>query len=121
MPTHQPSLTSLCNDGPVTVTAPPVDRAVLQLLADPVRLQLVSLLAVEQLCTCHLVEATGASQSNVSNHLRALRQAGLVATEPAGRFTYYRLVPEALEALGQALSGLAAQAQAAGAVKRPCA
>ena len=104
----------------MTTTAPTVDRALLQLLADPVRAQLVALLAKEQLCTCHLVEATGASQSNVSNHLRALRQAGLVASEPAGRFTWYRLLPEPLEALGEAMALLAEQARTAAAVKRPC-
>ena len=97
-----------------------LDRPLLRLLADPLRLHIVELLAVEQLCTCHLVEATGASQSNVSNHLRALRQAGLVEAEPAGRFTYYRLLPGPLAALGQALGGIAERAGASVAVKRPC-
>jgi len=104
----------------VTLTAPALDQPLLRLLADPLRAQIVALLAVEQLCTCHLVDATGASQSNVSNHLRALREAGLVQAEPAGRFTYYRLLPEPLAALGQALDGLAGQARAAVAIKRPC-
>ncbi len=101
-------------------TAPLLDQALLRLLADPLRAQIVALLAAEQLCTCHLVDATGASQSNVSNHLRALREAGLVETEPAGRFTYYRLLPEPLAALGRALDGVAEQARAAVAIKRAC-
>lgn len=104
----------------VTMTAAMLDQPILRLLADPLRARIVALLAVEQLCTCHLVDATGASQSNISNHLRALRQAGLVETEPAGRFTYYRLLPEPLVALGQVLDGLAEQARAAVAIKRPC-
>ena len=103
----------------MTVTVTTLDQPVLRLLADPLRAQIVALLAVEQLCTCHVVDATGATQSNVSNHLRALRQAGLVEAEPAGRFTYYRLLPEPLAALGQALDGLAEQARAAVAIKRP--
>lgn len=90
-------------------------------LADPLRAQIVALLAVEQLCTCHLVEATEATQSNVSNHLRVLREAGLVESEPAGRFTYYRLRPEPLDALAEALAELAADARAATTRKRPCA
>ena len=53
----------------------------------------------EQLCTCHLVELTGARQTNISNHLRVLRAAGLVEARPAGRYTYYRVRPEALAAL----------------------
>ena len=97
-----------------------LDQPVLRLLADPMRAQIVALLAVEQLCTCHLVDATGATQSNISNHLRALREAGIVEAEPAGRFTYYRLLPEPLAALGQALDALAEQARAAGARKRQC-
>jgi ArsR family transcriptional regulator len=96
------------------------DSDLLRLLADPRRAQIVALLAVEQLCTCHLVELTGATQSNVSNHLRALREAGVVQTEAAGRYTYYRLVPQRLSELGRALDGLAGQARAGIARKRPC-
>ena len=106
----------------MTNTTVPIglDDPLLRLLADPLRAQIVALLAVEQLCTCHLVEATGAKQTNVSNHLRALREAGLVETEPCGRFTYYRLLPEPLAALSATLADLAAQAQQALTNKRPC-
>ena len=108
----------------MSTTAPdrltPVDHELLRLLADPLRAQIVDLLAAEQLCTCHLVEATGAGQSNVSNHLRALRSAGIIAAEPAGRFTYYRLLPEPLLALSGRLAALAALAAASTDVKRPC-
>ena len=97
-----------------------LDGELLRLLADQRRAQIVAHLAVEQLCTCHLVELTGASQSNVSNHLRALRQAGVVQAESAGRFTYYRLVPERLAELSSAIEGLAEQARAAVERKRPC-
>lgn len=100
--------------------APVLDVPLLRLLADPLRAQIVSLLAVEQLCTCHLVELTGAKQTNISNHLRALRDAGLVEQEPCGRFTYYRLDPGALESLGSALSGLADAGRAALDRRRPC-
>jgi ArsR family transcriptional regulator len=89
-------------------------------LADPLRRRIVELLASEQLCTCHLVELTGAQQTNVSNHLRLLREAGLVETDPAGRYTYYRLRPEALAAVGDTLMTLATQARAAEEVRRPC-
>lgn len=99
-----------------------VETDVLRLLADPLRARIVSLLAAEALCTCHLVEETGAKQTNISNHLRALREAGLVDTEPCGRFTYYRLRPEALDGLAVRLSGLAEAARRARAQerKRPC-
>jgi len=89
-------------------------------IADPLRRQIVELLAKEQLCTCHLVELTRARQTNVSNHLRVLREAGLVATEPAGRYTYYRLRPEALASLADTLTQLAVQAGDAEQIRRPC-
>jgi ArsR family transcriptional regulator len=99
-----------------------VESDVLRVLADPLRAQIVSLLAAEALCTCHLVEETGAKQTNISNHLRALREAGLVDTEPCGRFTYYRLRPEALDGLAAQLTGLAEAARQVDLHqrKRPC-
>ena len=93
---------------------------VLRVLADPLRRRLVELLAVEQLCTCHLVEETGAGQTTVSNALRLLREAGMVETEPCGRFTYYRLQPDVLAAAASELTALADGAQAAQHRKRPC-
>ncbi|HEX6246495.1 MAG TPA: metalloregulator ArsR/SmtB family transcription factor [Nocardioidaceae bacterium] len=92
---------------------------VLRLLGDPLRMEIVELLAREQMCTCHLVAETGARQSNISNHLRALREAGLVESEPAGRYTYYRLVPETLDALAARLGELADGARVTSEVRRP--
>jgi len=97
-----------------------VDASALRLLAEPLRARIVELLAVEQLCTCHLVELTGARQTNVSNHLRALREAGLVTSEPFGRFTYYRLEPDTVEALAAGLSAVATAARTARDRRRPC-
>ncbi len=97
-----------------------LDDAALRLLSDPLRARIVELLAVEQLCTCHLVEMTGARQTNISNHLRALREAGLVAAQPAGRYTYYRLEPAALTGLASQITALAAGAEAAAQRRRPC-
>jgi ArsR family transcriptional regulator, arsenate/arsenite/antimonite-responsive transcriptional repressor len=82
-------------------------------LADPMRARIVELLAAEQLCTCHLVELTGARQTNISNHLRVLREAGLVESRPAGRYTFYRLRPEALAALAGHYAALAERARGA--------
>ncbi len=97
-----------------------VDADALRLLGDPLRARIVELLAVEQLCTCHLVELTGARQTNISNHLRALREAGLVTSEPCGRFTYHRLESEVLDRLASALSAVAASARTAADRRRPC-
>jgi ArsR family transcriptional regulator, arsenate/arsenite/antimonite-responsive transcriptional repressor len=102
-----------------TVPTPPaLDDRMLRVFADPLRAQLVSLLAAEQLCTCHLADMTGALPSAVSNHLRQLKAADVVESEPSGRYTYYLLRPEVLEALGTQLIALAQTAVAAS--KRPC-
>jgi protein-tyrosine-phosphatase/DNA-binding transcriptional ArsR family regulator len=85
---------------------------VLRLLGDPLRARMVELLSTEALCTSHLVEMTGAKQTNVSNHLKLLRDAGLVMTEPCGRFTYNVLRPEPLRRLSEQLAALASAAEA---------
>jgi ArsR family transcriptional regulator len=97
-----------------------VEHDVIRLLADPLRARLVELLAGGPACTCHLVTDSGATQSNVSNHLRALRHAGVVVAEPHGRFTYYRLVPEVLEAAAQQLAELAGRARSNADARREC-
>jgi ArsR family transcriptional regulator, arsenate/arsenite/antimonite-responsive transcriptional repressor len=98
------------------------DTDLIRALADPLRLRIVTLLAHETLCTTHLAAETGARQTNLSNHLRVLREAGVVETEPCGRFTYYRLRPEVLDAIAGRLGELAAPARATGAAdrKRAC-
>ena len=97
-----------------------MDRGVLRALADPLRQRIVELLAGEQLCTCHLVEELAATQTNVSNHLRVLREAGIVVSEQAGRYTYHCLVPERLEQLSAGLGALASRSRLGGTDRRPC-
>ncbi|MEU9848190.1 metalloregulator ArsR/SmtB family transcription factor [Streptomyces sp. NPDC047985] len=97
-----------------------VDPDLIRVLGDPLRLQIVTLLARETLCTTHLVEETGAKQTNLSNHLKVLREAGVVETEPCGRFTYYKLRPEILAGLSEQFAELAASARTAAENKRAC-
>ncbi|MFC8244536.1 ArsR/SmtB family transcription factor [Streptomyces chartreusis] len=97
-----------------------VDTDLIRVLADPLRLQIVTLLAEETLCTTHLVEETGAKQTNLSNHLRVLREAGVVETEPCGRFTYYKLRPDVIAALAGQFADLAEAARSAADNKRSC-
>ncbi|MFG2310931.1 ArsR/SmtB family transcription factor [Streptomyces sp. NPDC048566] len=99
-----------------------VDTDLLRVLADPLRLRIVTLLANETLCSTHLIEETGARQTNVSNHLKVLREAGIVETEPCGRFTYYRLKADVIASLADGFADLAetARATAENNVKRSC-
>ena len=95
-----------------------LDPALLRLFADPLRAELVSRLAEAELCTCHLADDTGALPSAVSNHLRRLREAGVVETERRGRYTYYRLRPGVLDAVAAQFAGLAQAARSAS--QKPC-
>ena len=97
-----------------------VDTDLIRVLADPLRLQIVTLLARETLCTTHLVEETGARQTNLSNHLRVLREAGVVETEPCGRFTYYKLRPDVIARRAGQFADLAESARNAADNKRAC-
>ncbi|MFZ3491955.1 ArsR/SmtB family transcription factor [Streptomyces sp. 5.8] len=97
-----------------------VDNEWIRVLSDPLRLRIVTLLARETLCATHLVEETGAGQTNLSNHLRVLREAGVVESEPCGRFTYYRLKPDIIAHLAGQFAGLAESARTAADNKRAC-
>ncbi|MEU3146438.1 metalloregulator ArsR/SmtB family transcription factor [Streptomyces sp. NPDC006999] len=97
-----------------------VDTELIRVLGDPLRLRIVTLLARETLCTTHLVEETGAKQTNLSNHLRVLRKAGVVETEPCGRFTYYKLRPDVIAQLAGQFADLAESARTAAENKRAC-
>ena len=76
-------------------------------LSDPVRLQLLNLIAVaddHEICACDLVEPVGRSQPTVSHHLKVLRDAGLVSTTRRGTWVWYSIVPGRLDALRRALA-----------------
>jgi len=59
--------------------------------SDPSRLKILEALRAGELTVGAIVERTGLSQSNVSNHLSCLRDCGLVSTEQRGKFVAYRL------------------------------
>lgn len=64
---------------------------VLKLLAEPIRLRIVALLDREELSVGELSDALGIGQSRVSNHLRQLREAGLLSERHSGATTHLRL------------------------------
>jgi ArsR family transcriptional regulator len=104
-----PVLQPLCcgPDVPVLEPAAAADLARLfKALADPTRVALVNrLAAVDEACVCDLTAASGLSQPTMSHHLKLLRDAGLVESERRGTWAYYRLVPESIERLRDALAG----------------
>lgn len=75
-------------------------------LSDPTRLAIVNRLASRgDTCVCEF-DSLGLSQPTISHHLRVLREAGLIEVAYKRRtLVFYRLIPEAVEALAFALGG----------------
>jgi DNA-binding transcriptional ArsR family regulator len=85
------------------------DRLVRQLkaLAHPIRLGMMERLAHEpEICACELGDAFEVSQPTVSEHLRVLREAGLVRTRRQGTTICYAAAPEALADIAQVIAAL---------------
>ncbi|MBX6378662.1 MAG: arsenate reductase (thioredoxin) [Clostridia bacterium] len=75
-------------------------------LGDPTRLRILSLLRDGELCVCELTAALEAPQPAVSQHLRRLRQAGLVSERRAGQWVFYALAAASAPAVQAALEAL---------------
>jgi ArsR family transcriptional regulator len=68
-----------------------------QAVAEPTRMKIVRRLSGGERCVCELQDDLGAAQSRLSFHLKKLKDAGVVSDRKDGRWSYYALVPEALE------------------------
>lgn len=82
--------------------------AAFKALADPVRLQLLSLIAAAPdgtACSCDLEDPVGKSQPTVSHHLSILAEAGLITKEKVGRWVNCTVVPERVAQLRDVLGG----------------
>jgi ArsR family transcriptional regulator len=80
---------------------------VLKALADPVRLRIVSLVAsaIEgELCACDLPALLDRSQPTVSHHLSLLVNAGVLEREQRGKWAWYRLRPQRLDAIARLIT-----------------
>ncbi len=82
-------------------------EAVLKALADRHRLRIVNLLlraGGEPVCVCEVQPSLGLSQGTVSYHLKQLVEAGVVEREGRGTYSYFSLVPGALDAVRDVFS-----------------
>jgi ArsR family transcriptional regulator len=82
-------------------------EAVLKSLGDRHRLRIVNLLLRadgQPVCVCEIQPLLGLSQGTVSHHLKQLVGAGLIERETRGTYSYYRLVPGALNAIAEVFS-----------------
>jgi ArsR family transcriptional regulator len=64
---------------------------IFQVMGDPSRLRIISLLNQGEMCVCDIANAMGMSQSAISHQLRVLRMAKLVKYRKDGRIAYYSL------------------------------
>ena len=81
--------------------------AAFKLLADPIRLRILSLIANSargELCACDLPGLIERSQPTVSHHLSLLTEAGLVSREQRGKWAFFTVERDRVAVLRDALS-----------------
>jgi ArsR family transcriptional regulator len=64
---------------------------ILKLLGDKTRLTIVAILKHRECCVCEFLEVFEMSQPSISQHLRKLKDAGMVREERRGQWIYYSL------------------------------
>lgn len=77
-------------------------EGVLKAVADRRRLRIVNLLlraGGEPVCVCEIQPLLGLSQGTVSYHLKQLLESGVISRETRGTYSYFSLVPGALDAV----------------------
>src|SRR3954471_7009180 len=73
---------------------------VMRTLADPTRRAVFErIVGSSEITVVELTRGSGVTQGAISQHLKSLKRAGLVAERPEGRNVYYRAQPEGLEPL----------------------
>ena len=76
----------------------------LKAVSDPVRLQLVSIIASSpngEVCACDLTAPVGLSQPTVSHHLKVLTQAGILEREQRGTWAWFSVNGDRLSTIAQ--------------------
>jgi ArsR family transcriptional regulator, arsenate/arsenite/antimonite-responsive transcriptional repressor len=76
------------------------DKALVKIfkaLGDDTRIEIVRMLAGKERCVCAFLAAFPMTQPAISNHLRVLREAGVLLDSKEGRWIFYRLNPAALD------------------------
>jgi ArsR family transcriptional regulator, arsenate/arsenite/antimonite-responsive transcriptional repressor len=99
-----------CREPLTTGPIPPAEVAELaqafKAMGDPVRLQLLSMIASNaggEVCVCELTPAFDLTGPTISHHLRVLREAGLIDHQRRGTWVYYWVKPEKLATLSRLL------------------
>ena len=75
-------------------------NAVMRTLADPTRRAVFErVVKSDEITVGELTRGSGVTQGAISQHLKSLKQAGLVAERPEGRNVFYRAEPNGLAPL----------------------
>ena len=83
------------------------EAALLRALAHPVRLGIMRAIAARpETCACDFAEMFGVAQPTASQHLKVLRDAGLVSTRRRGTQICYSIRPQTLDQVASMLAGL---------------
>jgi DNA-binding transcriptional ArsR family regulator len=86
------------------LTAAPLDTLIQALAVPTRRVILERIIQSGEITVVDLTRGSGVTQGAVSQHLKSLKQAGLVAERPEGRKVYYSARPEGLEPLADWMS-----------------
>jgi DNA-binding transcriptional ArsR family regulator len=79
------------------MTTPDAINTVLRTLADPTRRAVFErIVGADEITVAELTRGSGVTQGAISQHLKSLKLAGLVAERPEGRHVYYRAAPQGL-------------------------
>ena len=110
-PPHSPAMELPVIAACCTPSTTVADTAAIELarmfkaLGDPARVKIMSmLLNADEVCACDFSVGIEKTAATTSHHLKQLRDVGLVATERRGTWVYYRVVPERLAAVRDALA-----------------
>ncbi len=88
------------------------ESALHRALADPIRLKIIAMLAVQPLCVCVIKAVLGIADSKLSYHLSVLKKVGLIVGEAQGNWIIYSLTDLGGEAWARRIVGDAAEAGA---------
>ena len=80
-------------------------------LSDETRLQIIERLSEGEQCVCDLTGMLDTTQSRLSFHLKALKDAGILMDRREGRWVYYALNAEVIEEVEQFVSSLKAHSR----------
>lgn len=85
-----------------------VELSVMKALADETRMRIVTLLLESNYCVRALANELRLTDATISQHLKVLREAGIVVGEKRGYFMHYAVERSVLQELAQEIKKLAA-------------